>query len=58
MELAFDGCTNGCTRLSDSVQDSLEKLAADLRRRLSADDCRRLAELLISVEQTAGGEKR
>ena len=34
MELAFDSCTNGCTRLSDSVQDSLEKLAADLRRRL------------------------
>ena len=39
-------CTSVCTRLSDSVQVSLETLAADLRRRLSVDDCRRLAVML------------
>ena len=58
MELAFDSCTNGCTRLSDSVQDSLEKLAADLRRRLSADDCRRLAELVIQCGADGGMRKK
>jgi len=40
-------CTNACTSLPNSVEDSLERFAADLRSLLTADDCRRLAELLM-----------
>jgi len=50
-ETPSGACTNACTRKQDSDQETLETLAADLRRRLSVGDCRRLAELLTG-EQT------
>ncbi len=44
---AADGCTTGCTNFADVVHESLELIAADLRQRLSVDECHRLAELLV-----------
>jgi hypothetical protein len=42
-----DSCTTGRTTSGDSHRETVEILATDLRRRLSADECRRLRELLI-----------
>jgi len=46
-------CTTACT----SEQD-LEQIAADLRSRLTADECRWLAELLGDDEGRNSGERR
>ena len=39
-------CTNGCTSESE-----LDHIAADLHRRFSDEDCRRLAEMLANQSE-------
>ena len=48
VESLLSVCSRICTRLPDDDHETLESLAAELQQRLTSDECRRLAELLLS----------
>ena len=48
-------CTRVCTSEEESVHESIESLAAELRQTLRPDQCRRLAELLVQEGNARGG---